>query len=306
MKRPKWKRMGLLLLTAAFLFTAGCGQVAEQPAGPIPDPGPSHGTETDPPAQLPESTPTPEPEYDVFSDPNVLWGTEGDTAPDDMFSLPPGSVAIGRELSELLALAGDDDLIAFRLVSESRVPIDAERIVLHEDLKQDEGVMYWLEHADAYESSLEIRRAAHNILDRIEEEMYWIRGDKYVWLLYEKWDGGIPYEDRVTFQQELDELLMADERYCQLSERYAHYEPIVSELIRGVWLQEKETIRNLFIERGFIPIYAFELDEILDADLDEIYSFVGTADQIMQIENMIGENECYHILSVSEPMSADL
>ena len=114
MKKPKWKRMGLFFLAAVFLFAAGCGQVAEQPAGSIPDPGPSHSTEADPPTQLPESTPTPEPEYDVFSDPNVLWGS-GQDFRRDLLVMPKGTVEISGELSELLTQAAGSNLIAFRL-----------------------------------------------------------------------------------------------------------------------------------------------------------------------------------------------
>lgn len=258
------------------------------------------------PTDIPVNTPR---EYDVFSDPNVLWG-DGDVDSEQR-ELNHGEIEYGYEMKTMLEQASEQNLIAFRLIPNGNYVVNADRLVIHEELAQYEELAYWINHSGDYDAFGQLALAASSFFientNEIGQQMVGIRNQIRYRLWNERGYDGLPSEEWDAFELEVDALAMEDEHYRALFEIYQYYSNIESDFRDSLFLQRAETIRNLFVERGFTPVYEFDFDEAFRSDRSEraVFSehaitFVGTAEQIMQIKDTMKENECYWILSAEK------
>lgn len=245
-------------------------------------------------------------ESDVFSDPNVLWGSGEDF---EIVASMPYGIRFSSELEELLSIAGEQNRIVFRLVpTHCSFPVNADRLVIHEELAR-----YLVDHAESYEiygyeESAVLRACSadlflentHEIGQEMSEILYWTANT----LPHEN-EGYYWYDD-----PEAEALAMENERYRELSEIWDYNLKIYNDFQKSLYLQETETIRSLFIERGFTPVYKFDFDEAFrNGEAQSPYTeraltFAATAEKILQIEDMVGEYEGgYWIMTAGEDIS---
>lgn len=253
------------------------------PSPVVPTPTPTPEPEPTPtPEPTPEVTPTPEPTeppYDVWSDPNVLWREDGGMVNYMCFdeTFDPSVRAMNAPFWSFVESAGEENLIAFRLLTLYGPKISGKRLDLSKVFIPEEweskgeiveqlevyiaGNCRWEElrtgisralKEDAYYKNLEeMRIQLRSMRTRV---MKGIDRNKYSWNV----EGDRAYYGEVKRQ------LMADEEFVQLYREYVSQYDSYMEFYGSLYLQELSPLRELLIEKGFIPIYSEEDVEIAD------------------------------------------
>lgn len=225
----------------------------------------------------PVQTPTPEPElspeapYDVLNDPNVIWGEN--RAYIDWFidqSTPAGYIDIDPLLVETLDSSTDDTLIAFalepkgsyfatlhgKLFPVNLAPIDANRLVIHQDLDPDGALLALINEINEYQN-------INNVIDYMDKF-----SSEYIVPIHDEiYREIIPIAETYTTSGEdyetakkraFVDLLATDEYFVDLHNRYDYYLDIKNDFWYSWATQQYEYIRMWMVERGFIPVFSLE------------------------------------------------
>lgn len=189
-------------------------------------------------------------EYDVFSDPNVLWGSE------DEFGLltmgyPGGTVLFSPGLTELMSEANENNMVAFtaRLIQACEFhTVDINCLAIPNSLVEDD---YLLECIQLFNKADDLDSCA---------ELY----NKVTW-----------YVLNTVSQNEFNS-------FC------------------GSWKSSDiKWAHDRFIELGFIPVYGEEFTEQNQEAINKFLTFVGTTEDIRNLENKITTNEVYLLQTTS-------
>lgn len=262
-------------------------------------------------------------EYDVFSDPNVLWGG-GEVKNIDSIEIPKGTVYIYDELQNLIDQATEDNKIAFDIeISGSKNEIDVGGLVINEELDRDGELTKLIEE---YNQSLSkndcFLKVNSYIMDYLEESGFRkIRNqldDIRFQTIME-----VPYDPDTETGEEYDckikNLLMENDEFLQVYEEYIFYYEMVMDFWLSWAVQELGCQREMLIARGFIPVYGVEEVTARDwledpnqwlsfgwpsngraeTQLSQLLTFVGTTDQIYALNELISDDEVYYLFDTT-------
>lgn len=129
--------------------------------------------------------------------------------------------------------------------------------------------------------------------------------------------------------KELKLRLLEDEEFCSLYYGdFTYYTDMLLEFYWTFYLQSAMPVREQFCEWGFVPIYQIgDFESVIKRDMDafensdlwlafeqrvmggtflrnigftqEIFSFAGTAEQVLQVEEKIGDEERYWLMTAA-------
>lgn len=338
-----------LALTLFLGVLSACGEQSAEQTTP-PEELPTASTEpipTQAPTAEPVLTPTPEPEpspetdeptYDVFNDPNVLWGENEEVAGVNTY-FTAGYVFISELLASTMNSASEGNLIAFALYpmgfrhmstndGVSAHPIDMAPVNVDElaipDIFNESNVLYELiASVDAQIQTAPVDNYMYNfyvgqikplkrelqqmILDVLEAEY----GESPTKEIYQNNVATIALE-----------LLETDEHFRELYDQYHLYYYAYEDFWFSWITQQILWIRSMMEDRGFISVYSTEeafaaanaqerwspLNQAeyfdpIGAFSDLAFVFVGTSQQIEDLRDYIREQavDAYTFISVGKP-----
>ena len=268
--------MGLVLILLLGTLSA-CGKPGAERTAP-PEETPSVSVAPTPTPE-PVLTPTPEPEpspepveptYDVFSDPNVLWGEfEGYK----VYNWGDFGTETSALLDETLASATDENLIAFALeprggyftsfytliYPNNIAPIEVDRLNMPELLDPSNVLRKLVESMEDYTQTQDVKHYLTTFYGSYVAATYNEMHELILDELYEReaWRESSPEQDRIRYEI-FAEFMEEDEYFRDLHDRHARYLSIFNEFWYSWCAQQYEYIRAWMIARGFIPVYTLE------------------------------------------------
>lgn len=341
--------MGLALTLFLGVLSA-CGEQSAEQTTP-PEELPTASTEpvpTQTPTAEPVLTPTPEPEpspesveptYDVFSDPNVLWGEKERVAGVNTY-YEAGRVSISQLLESTMTSASEDNLIAFALYPMGFRHISTnDGISVHPidmaPIKADELVI-----PDVFNPN----NVLYELVASVDAQIQTAPVDSYVYDFYVKQIQPLKCELQLMTRAVLEaeygktltneiyqnnaaavasELVETDEHFRELYDQYHLYYYAYEDFWFSWITQQTLWIRAMMTERGFIPVYGteeayaaayarerwspFKQVEYFDpigAFNELAFVFVGTSQQIEDLRDYIHEQalDAYAFISVGKSL----
>lgn len=233
-----------------------------------------------------DSTPVPS-EYDIFRDPNVLWGTpEENYVRGEM--IVHGRVFIGTELQKTIDFSNEDNLIAFIVAPQDKIyfrapnfPISTEELVIHEEFDPD-GVLTellnrYIENGDwedylsvvDYTQNFTQRKCApyHSIVFETINNIYSNLEKEHPYELYK---GGTltVFEWGDMLMAKALTLALQDESFAETYQQYKYYMGMEQNFWYSFMVQQINGYRKQMSQYGFIPVYSEEeVDPAQYADL---------------------------------------
>ena len=316
--------MGLVLILLLGTLSS-CGKPGAEHTAP-PEETPSVSvTPTSTPEPVLTSTPEPEPSpepvepnYDPLTDPNVYWGTELDRCP--VYGYLSGFIWKGELLENLLLQADDDQLIAFHIFGSTF--FSGINDLHYPDIKLDDMNIPEELNPDGTLTNL-VLEYIHAESQAVRSELY-SQMELHVWNIYNEWIERLDLEEARIIDELLLEILkergvdpdtaaqgekqnvkMEARQRIKYDERHQEYrnERDATETFivvqREFFLQFEaffvEDMRQVMIERGFIPVYkSLTENPVPERTEGRFYgTFIGTASQIKDAENLIKDFEAY-------------
>ena len=271
--------MGLVLVLLLGTLSS-CGKPgAEHTAPPEETPSVSVAPTLTPepvltPTPEPEPSPEPvEPTYDVFNDPNVLWGEFQRFYAYKVHLEDCSSAVVTSRLEETLAIATGEHLIAFEMESKGGyatsfynqiypnniAPIDVNRLNMPELLNPSNVLRKMVESMEDYTQTQDVKHYLTTFyglyVSATSGEMRELILDEF----YEReaWRESSPEQDRIRHDI-FKEFMEEDEYFRDLHDRHARYLSIFNEFWYSWCAQQYEYIRAWMIDRGFIPVYTLD------------------------------------------------
>ena len=271
-----------------------------------------------------------ESEYDVFSDPNVLWGGE-DTGSEGIsfLKIDPNTgkliyaeINIRPVLLNLLDDAKENELLAFRVeafFSDLCVPV--ENVTIPDELDPQGEIRALVEKCRTAISADEREMIVTEFFEwyreifNNDESKYTLLMSEYTQMVeketnavYHEWvsdkQNDLPddpderaeweLKQREKARQEAHTRLQENDRYQELEVALAPYR----KLEESVFLAETTMLRERLIGKfGLTPIY----NTLEECPAGWELAFVAAAEQILKMEELRNpEEETYHLFSVSE------
>ena len=310
-RRPLWIAAAAAVAALAILAGTLPGLV-KSPDDPV----------ADDPGTVETADPQPsESEYDVFSDPNVIWGEE-DTPLGGTEGYSFGRVHYGQRMTETMDAATDENLIAFWVYdfqSPKNYQVDISSLYIPESLNMD-GILTELlqkyDNAEDVQGRQEIRYEISCYFIELTGTSDAYKGAdlaKYGFLLdiflekqtifftyyneiVREWDCREDHstETREKVYAEAEFRAMENERYRELTAAEAYYDHLreLTEELQNEWgrLIDKNT-RSIFLDRGFSPVFNENTLSQGVYSSEQLLMFVGTKQQILALESEIEKNE---------------
>ena len=327
MKKIKLLAMGVVLILLLGILSA-CGQQgAEHTAPPEETPSVSVAPTPDPePVQTPTPEPEPSPEptkppYDVFSDPNVLWGEELDIPP--LLESALYRVTFSLRLEELLQQVNEDTLIVFHVTghrdSAYFTTIPPEGMNIPEELDQDGELTALVSEYNCAETQEDRGAIYYRIFAFLRSNPYGYPSSisreidqfplKTRYEIYDEWGlnpAELSWDEEAAVRKEIKSRLSESEEYKELQRllEAAYAWEDISVLFRRQFEEFYiEEVRSAIMGAGLLSIYPSiaETPRPSFAQQEFFGTFVGTAKEIKCLESVITDNGGFTFLLAVKP-----